>query len=61
MTQQTSIQTHDAQNVTITKNDYTDDDTTARAKDVTVTIETEDDTMSITAHGDEDLTLEVVE
>lgn len=60
-TQHTTLSTHNAKNVKITKNKYSEED--KREQTVEITIETEKDTTEITVFNEkgEDLNLEVVE
>ena len=59
MTRTTTIDTHDAQNVKISKT--THDEYESRDTTITVTVESENDTTIMTVYGDKDLNLEVTE
>ena len=59
MTNTTTIDTHDAQNVKISKTVH--DENESRDTTITVTVKSENDETRLTVYGDEDLDLEVVE
>ena len=61
MTRHTTLQTHNAEKVQITKKDYTGDESATRDKSVKIKIQSENDNTTITVHGDKNLSLEVTE